>query len=142
MRPSGIDIKFHLIEQPMKSSKDGYFEAPCSGAVAFATVVALTVTACASAPSAKMESRYMANQLDLPNCRVSVPLSEAKVVESAKMDGNPEPEQNHEWIKINANLQPGDTLRLVKCKGSSDPYFYALFRENRIILRFHSMLFD
>ena len=127
----------------MKSSSQCHSDASVYRHVVLAVIFALTVVGCASAPShIKMESRTVASQLGLPHCRVSVPLSQTEVVENAKRDGNPHPEQNHEWIEIAANLQPGDTLRLVKCENSSDPYFYALFRKDRVISKFHSMFFD
>lgn len=108
-----------------------------------ATTVALGVVGCASAPTAvRMEPRATAERLGLPDCRVSVPLSQSEVIEDAKMVGNPNPERNREWIEMIDNLQPGDQLRAVNCLSSRSTYFYALIRNDSIILKFYSSIFD
>lgn len=128
----------------MRSSSQRHYDDFFCRHIALVITIALAVMGCASAPPShiNMEGRSVANRLDLPSCRVSVPLSQTEVIENAKRDGNPNPELNHEWIEMAAKIMPGDTLRLVKCENSGDPYFYALFRKSRVISKFHSMIFD
>jgi len=74
-----------------------------------------------------------------------VPLSQDELLENARKAGNPNPEANGEWIKIAENYRDGDKLRLVNCsgvKGVGDTVYYALFREDKVILKFHSMTYD
>lgn len=85
----------------------------------------------------------MAERLGLPDCRVSVPLSQSEVIEDAKRVGNPNPEKNQEWIEMTENFQPGDQLRVVNClRSSRSTYFYALIRNDSIISKFYSSIFD
>lgn len=110
--------------------------------------VVLAVMACTTAQSdLEMEPKPIATRLGLPeDCRVSVPLSQADVVDDAKRDGNPNPENSQEWIEMIAMFQPGDQLRLVDClevsrsRKVSDPYFYALVRSETIVAKFHGMI--
>ncbi|HJR75099.1 MAG TPA: hypothetical protein VJ806_15855 [Luteimonas sp.] len=110
--------------------------------------MAFALAGCASAPTAvKMEPKSVAKQLGLQGCRVSVPLSQAEVISDAKRTGNPNPEAYREWTEITANIQPGDQLRLVNClesrsKDVGNPYYYALVRNDAIILKFHVGFFD
>lgn len=106
----------------------------------------VAVMSCASASKGvKFETASVASRLGLPNCDVSVALSPSEVIENSKRSGNPSPEKNGEWIKMVASLQSGDQMRLVNClgvKGIGDPYYYALFRNGEIILKFHPMIFN
>jgi hypothetical protein len=79
-----------------------------------AAVIAFAVVGCASGPPAiKMEPRSVAKQLGYPNCKVSVPLAQAEVIEMGrKLQIYPNPEGNPEWNKMIAIQQPGDQLRL------------------------------
>lgn len=106
--------------------------------------VALMIAGCASAPTeVKMESRSIAKRLGFPDCRVSALLSQSDVIEDAKKVGNPNPEKNQEWIEITKSFQPGDQLRAVNClKSSRSTYFYALIRNDEVILKFYSTIFD
>lgn len=96
----------------------------------------------------KNEPQSFANYIGLPYCMVSVPLSPSEVIEHAKDSGNPNPEENSEWINMVAALQSGDQIRKVNCSGayshgySGASVFYALFRNNMIVLKFHPMLLD
>ena len=67
-------------------------------------------------------------------------MSESEVLDNAKRDGVPHPEKNQEWIEIANNIHPGDQLRLVSCK-YGNPYFYALIREETVIMKFRPLLF-
>ena len=96
----------------------------------------------------KTEPRSVARRLGFPLCIVSVPMSQSQVLEAARRDGNPDPE-NYEWKKILTELRPGDQLREVDCfrahqlgKRVGDPQFYALFRNDAEVARFHSMIWD
>lgn len=115
------------------------------------TTISITflVAACASAPTAvEMEPRSIAEQLGLPECRVSVPLSQSEVIEDAKRIGNPNPEKYPAWIEMTSSIRPGDQLRLVNClkdsqyKNVGDPYYYALIRNGKIISKFHIGFFN
>lgn len=110
----------------------------------YATAVAMV--GCASVQSSvRNESQSIAARLGFPQCDVSVALSPSEVIEYSKKSGNPRAEENVEWIKMAAELRPDDKLRLVNClgvKGVGDSYYYALFRNNEILLKFHPMIFD
>lgn len=108
-----------------------------------ALAVVLALEGCVSTPAGPAtESQQVAKRYGLPSCQVSVPLTEAEVLDSARSDGNPSPESNYEWIAITSSLKPGDELRRVICRKGNDKYFYALMRDGKITLRFHSMIFD
>jgi hypothetical protein len=98
---------------------------------------------CASTPSMpRMETRSISKRLAVPNCRVSVPLSQSEVLSLVKRwDHHPNPQMEPEWIVIAANQQPGDELRMVSCR-VGDPYFYALVRNDTILLKFHPSIVD
>ena len=121
-----------------------------------AQVVVLTVCAnvlgivgCASKSSnLKMEPKSIAERLGMPKCKVSVPLSPSEVIDTAKRDGSHEPEKNPDWIKLAANLQPGDQLRMINCLNTTrqnrvtGSFFYALIRNDEILFRFYSAIVD
>jgi hypothetical protein len=117
----------------------------------FAAPVALAfaLVGCASSlTTVRMAPKLVASRLGFPTCRVSVPLSQADVIGDAKMIGNLHPEEYPEWIAITENIHAGDQLRLVDCLNAQQPdkvggvYFYALIREDKIILKFYPMIFD
>ena len=99
---------------------------------------------CASTSSGvEFDTKSEAQRLGVADCRVSLPISEEMVVEDAKRLGNPKPEENQEWIDMRANLQPGDELRVVDCLRSKErTYYYALTRNESIVMRFYSSIFD
>jgi hypothetical protein len=101
------------------------------------------VSGCAStSTSVKMESRALAKKLGVQGCRVSVPLTQLEVIEDAKRMGNPQPENDQDWLVITKSIQGGDELRLVNCLSSRSTFFYVLIRDGVIIREFHSSLFD
>jgi hypothetical protein len=107
------------------------------------SLFALAATSCASSlDGMKSESRSVARQLGVPKCRASVPLTPSEVVEEARKGGNPHPEEHGDWIKITASLRPGDQLREINCLGAGDSLFYALIRNDEIVLRFYPVIFD
>lgn len=108
-----------------------------------AIAVVFLIGGCASMPQIfKMEPRSASKRLGLTGCNVSVPLSQSEVLDTVKKwDNNPNPEQNQEWIKLIANQKSGDELRMVSCK-VGDPYFYALFRNDAILYKFHPVILD
>jgi hypothetical protein len=114
------------------------------GFLSTAMAVIVGCAGCASwPPGVKYDVAGVARRLGFPRCRVSVPLSEAQVIDAATHDGNPHPEQNHEWMAIVGMIQPRDQLRAVDCpRKTADPYFYALFRNGAEIARFHSIILD
>jgi hypothetical protein len=116
---------------------------------AAAAVFAFAMTGCASAPTAmKMEPTSVSSRLGFPDCSVSVPLSQSEAIQAAKKMGNPQSESYPEWIKMTASIQPGDQLRLVDCLRASrtanvgDPYYYALFRDGKVISKFHFIIIN
>ena len=106
--------------------------------------ISLVVLGCASvSPSFQVENTKVAEQLGFPYCRVSVPISQSDVINDARRLGNPHPEQNLGWIQITQNFLPGDQLRIVDClKSSGSTYFYALIRNDSIVYKFYSSIFD
>jgi hypothetical protein len=117
----------------------------------FATALAIlyTIVGCASVQSdLKMEPRSVARRLGLPNCWVSTSLSQDEAIKQAKRDGSPNPEARRDWIEMISKVRPGDELRLVDCVKASkaglvgDPYFYAVFRNDVILAKFHSVILD
>lgn len=120
----------------------------CHGFVT-AITIAFAIVGCAPVPTTlRMEPRSIAKRLGLPNCRISVPLSQSEVIEDAKRIGNPNPEEYPDWIKMTENMRSGDQLRLVNCleasrsKNVGDPYYYALIRNGTIISKFHIGFFN
>lgn len=107
-----------------------------------AFAAAMMLMSCASTtPAVEMEPKSVAKQLNLSNCKVSVPLTQIEVVEFVKKWYSlPNPEKDPEWAEIVANQQPGDQLRMVTCE-AGDPYFYALIRNGAVIYKFHPVLF-
>ncbi|WP_426687236.1 hypothetical protein [Rhodanobacter ginsengiterrae] len=128
----------------MRSINRHYFE-QFLGRMGLIVVITITlaVVGCASMPQVfKMEPRSIAKRLGLPNCRVSVPLSQSEVIDAVKRwDNYPNPEKNQEWIEITSNLVPGDQLRMVSCK-VGDPYFYAMIRNDTILFKFHPVIIN
>lgn len=111
--------------------------------------IALAVSGCASAPPGpERDTRSVARDLGFPGCNVSVPLSQAEVIENARRIGNPYAQSFSTWKDLVAKIQPGDQLRLVDCRRESrhrdvgDPYYYALFRAGKVVAEFHFILLD
>ncbi len=129
----------------MKSNNNQYWSG-LSFRHALLTSLIIFVAGCVSAPSGlKFEPSSLADKMGLHGCAVSIPLSSDKVINDSKRSGNPRPEDDGEWIKIAAELRDGDQLRLINCagvKGIGDVVYYALVRNNAVILKFHPMIFD
>ena len=114
-----------------------------------AITIAFVVAGCTSDPATvRMEPKSIAQQLGLPGCRVSIPLSQPEVIDDAKRIGNPDLEKYPEWIEMTSNIRPGDQLRLVNCLMASrsrkvgDVYYYVLIRNGKIISEFHIGFFN
>lgn len=141
----GLGVKSHLMRCPMQ-----FIDRLCcllpSPLVLLACLGISAVASCAStAASVRLEPQSVARSMGLAGCRVSVVLTPNEVVENSKRSGSPDPESNHEWIKMAADIQDGDQLRLVNClgvKGVGDHYYYALFRNELIVLKLHPVIFD
>ncbi len=132
----------------MKSIR-GFQSTRLAAQVAVLAALATGAVGCASKSSnVKMEPRSIAARLGMPECRVSVPLSPSEVISTAKMDGSNEPEKNPDWIKLAANLQPSDELRMINCLKTTrqnrvtGSFFYALIRNDEILFRFYSAIVD
>jgi hypothetical protein len=77
-------------------------------------------------------------------CAISVPLTSNQVLEGSRLMGNPSPETHGGWMRIRDELREGDQLRYVNCSGIEDTTgtdFYALVRNNVIVLKFAPMLY-
>ncbi len=77
-------------------------------------------------------------------CEISVPLTSNQVLEGSKLMGNPSPERHGGWINMRDGFREGDQLRYVNCsviKDTTGTDFYALIRNNVIILKFSPMLY-
>lgn len=74
-------------------------------------------------------------------------MSEAEVIAHSKSDGNPNPEAGIAE-ELTSKIQPGDQMRLVTCFSApksrkiDDRHYYALFRGDSIVAKFHSMIWD
>jgi hypothetical protein len=93
-----------------------------------------------SHPRFSVERPHVARKLGVSGCIVSLPLSAPEVIANAKRDGNSRPEQNAEWTAIVSSLKPGDELRFVSCKGTN--FFYGMFRDGRLLMKFYSSMVD
>ena len=120
----------------------------CLGLIT-AVAMAFVLAGCASTQSnVKTEPASVASRLGFPGCRVSVPLSQPEVIEGAKRMGNPNPESYPEWIKMAASIRPGDQLRLLDClrasrsRDTGDRYYYALFRDGKVVREFRFIVLD
>lgn len=108
---------------------------------ALAMTFVLAIAGCAThASRLRMAPRSVSDKLGLAGCRVSVPLTEREVIQNAKLDGNPHPEDNYEWSRIVARKRPGDVLRQVSCDRPPYSYYYALIRKGAVRLKFHSIM--
>lgn len=114
-----------------------------------AASIAFMIVGCAPGPATvKMEPKPIAMKLGVPDCMVSVPLSQSEVIEDAKRMGSPNPEESPQWTGMVSSIRQGDQLRLVNClslsrsKNVGDPYYYALIRDGKIISKFHIGFFD
>ena len=93
-----------------------------------------------SHPRFTIERPRVARTFGLPGCIVSSPLTAPEVISNAKRDGTLRPEQDPEWMAIASSLKPGDELRFVRCKGTN--FFYGMFRDGRLFMRFYSSMVD
>src|SRR4051812_39373444 len=94
--------------------------------IATAAAAPLFSVACASSnPDLKMEPHSVAKRLRVPNCQVSVPLTQSELLEEAHRGGDPITESRTEWAKIVSELKPGDQLRLVDCVRSNHNFYFA-----------------
>ncbi len=115
-----------------------------------AICLAVAALAGCSSDSARLkrEPVPVASRLGLSDCRVSVPLTSSQVIDQSLRSGNPNPEEDGEWAAMLAALQPGDQLREVSCpnvrsgRGYRDPYYFALFRDDLLVLKFHPVILD
>ncbi|MGO4549592.1 hypothetical protein AB4059_00590 [Lysobacter sp. 2RAF19] len=106
----------------------------------------LASTGCASVNgfSWTYEPSSFADRMGMHGCAISVPLTSDQVIEGAKLMGNPSPETHGAWINMKAEFREGDQLRFVNCsevKGTTGTDFYALVRNNVVILKFAPMLY-
>jgi hypothetical protein len=135
---------------PMRSSERDWWGAMrrCK-AMSVASVIALATAACATSTSdLRSASRSYATRFGYPGCDVSVPLSQEQAIKQAKRDGAPDPESRRDWRAMIEQIRPGDSLRLIDCLRASkagrmgDPYFYAVFRDGKIVAKFNSVIID
>lgn len=115
-----------------------------SGALIASVLALLSITGCISGPTeVRMEPKSAAKRLGVGGCRVSIPLSQTELIADARKVGNPNPEDDPQWIKLISSLQPGDQLRVINCLNTRRmTYYYALIRNDSILMEFHSSMFD
>ena len=109
------------------------------------TTLAATILAsgCANSDAKlKMEPHSVAARLGEPQCRVSVPLTQAEALGLARSWGDPNPEARPEWAKIVAELRPGDQLRMVDCVRAKHNFYFAHIRGDAIITKMYTMILD
>ncbi|QWT20337.1 hypothetical protein KPL74_21665 [Bacillus sp. NP157] len=112
-------------------------------------VLSCLASACASSPAhVDVVPGKVAKQWGFPGCEISVPLSPAQVVDDVKTLGGSAPETYPEWNRLLSVRRDGDQLRLVDCtrerrnRDVGDPYYYALFRDDKVIAELHFAFFD
>jgi hypothetical protein len=89
-----------------------------------------------------MDRRAVAKRLGEPDCRASVPLTQAQLLELARRGGDPNVEDRPEWAKIVAELLPGDELRLINCVPSRHNIFFAHIRNGVILSKMYTVILD
>jgi hypothetical protein len=103
------------------------------------------VAGCAHTAGPRMEPAHVANEVGFPKCRVSVPLSQADVLQNARLTGVPSPETHIDWAKLRAAYRVGDQFRFVSCAsgkhvGAPGYSFFGLFRGNSVALQMFQVI--
>jgi hypothetical protein len=113
-------------------------------ALLFGSILVLTSCASVNGFTWNYEPSSVADRMGMHGCAMSVPLTLSQVIEGSKLMGNPSPETHGEWINMRAEFREGDQLRYVNCSGVKDSTgtnFYALIRNDVVILKFAPMLY-
>lgn len=90
----------------------------------------------------KLEPAAVARQLGVPRCRASVPLTQEEVLGDARRWGDPHPESRPEWLKIIAEIRPGDQLRMIDCIRTHHNFYYAHIRNGAIVTEMYTIILD
>ncbi len=110
----------------------------------FGVILALTSCASVYGFTWNYEPSSIADRMGMHGCAISVPLTSNQVIEGSKLMGNPSPETHGGWITMSAEFREGDQLRYVNCSGVEETTgtdFYALIRNDVVILKFAPMLY-
>ena len=113
-------------------------------ALLFGSILASTSCASLGGFNWNYEPSSFADKMGMSGCAISIPLTSNQVIEGSKLMGNPSPETHGGWINMMAEFREGDQLRYVNCsgvKGTIGTVFYALIRNNVVILKFAPMLY-
>lgn len=107
-----------------------------------ATAIAFAVVSCASVPEPmRYEPKTVAKKLGFPDCKVSIPLNPAEVVEMGRdLRIYPNPAEDPEWSKLMAIRQPDDQIRRVSC--TTNIFSYVLIRNDKVVFKFDVGSFD
>jgi hypothetical protein len=89
-----------------------------------------------------MEPASVARQLGVPMCRASIPLTQEEVLSDKRRWGDPDTESRPEWLKIVAEFQPGDQLRMINCIRAHHNFYYAHIRNGVIVTEMYTMILD
>ena len=95
----------------------------------------------------KMESNSLAREFGFPQCSISPPMSQEAVLAHARNVGNPDLASFSQWKKMVTMERGSDNLRLVDCLGKTHgphagEFFYALFRDGKVIASIYPGMFD
>jgi hypothetical protein len=101
------------------------------------------LVACASSGwGVQMEPRSVSKRLGEPDCRVSIPLSQAEVLDLAGRWGHPITASRPEWKKMVAEFEPEDQLRLIDCVKAKHNYYFAHIHDDSIITKMYTAILD
>ena len=89
----------------------------------------------------ELESRKFAQEIGLPGCEVSVPLSRNEVLEFAGRLGAPDLASSSEWAEAISLIEPSDQFRRVFCPKTNDNFF-GIFRGGSVLFKFGGFIYD
>jgi len=115
------------------------------GSVTILAAIAATVHAagCASSDAnVRMEPQSVAKRLGEPHCKASIPLSQDEVLTEARRWGDPNPQIRPEWVKIVADMRPGDQLRMIDCVRAKHNFYFAHIRNYSILAKMYTAILD
>jgi hypothetical protein len=76
-----------------------------------------------------------------------VPLTQEQVLQAARLQGDPRPENSTEWAQMVKAFQPGDELRKVIClrtvhgRAAGDAFF-GLFHSGKMVAEMHNVIIN
>ncbi len=119
----------------------------------FLTALAAAALACGCAHSPdlprvdrsfKYQPTDFEQQVGLPSCKVSVPLTREEALRVAELGGAGNLHERSDWLEMIGMMETGDQLRYVWCipKGRGGVVFFALYRAGTVIAKMHTVILD